>query len=69
METSLPVAAQVSPVETKRLKKIQRGAHVVSRISSIHSGHIELAIPLFKVSVVPIQRVCGSPLRVRDVTN
>lgn len=54
METSLPVAAQVSPVETKRLKKIQRGEHVVSRISSIHSGHIELAIPLFKVSVVPI---------------
>ena len=33
METSLPVVAQVSPVETKRLKKIQRGAHVVSRIS------------------------------------
>ena len=32
METSLPVIAQVSPFETKRLKKIQRGAHVVSRI-------------------------------------
>ena len=47
METSLPVVAQVSPVETKRLKKMQRGAHVVSRISSIHSGHIELAVPLF----------------------
>ena len=54
METSLPVVAQVSAVETKRLKKIQRGAHVVSRMSSIHSGHIELAIPIFKVSLVPM---------------
>lgn len=54
METSLPVVAQVSPVETKRLKEIQREALVVSRMSSIHSGHIELAIPFFKVSVVPI---------------